>query len=243
MGMICLKLTKTDVVLFSGDSITDGNRGHKMDCNHIMGHGYAEIVAASLALENAESMPKFINKGYSGATMEKLLSTWDEDILRNKPTVLSILAGVNDCMFGSNNGISPEEVAKNYSVNLCKAIERTIAALGDVRIILCEPFYFPLDRSDLTYRFTPHPECEPEFLRPDRFDTKESDAHRLSSMELIQAELRTIADETGSTFVPLRKKFEDAISKSKREYFIWDGTHPSIAGHALIAKQWLSVNK
>ena len=57
-----MKLNKNDVVLFSGDSITDGNRGRSMDCNHIMGHGYQYIVASQLALENAENMPKFINK-------------------------------------------------------------------------------------------------------------------------------------------------------------------------------------
>ena len=32
-------LNSEDIVLFSGDSITDGNRGRKMDCNHTMGHG------------------------------------------------------------------------------------------------------------------------------------------------------------------------------------------------------------
>jgi len=31
-----MKLNKNDVVLFSGDSITDGNRGKCMDCNHIV---------------------------------------------------------------------------------------------------------------------------------------------------------------------------------------------------------------
>lgn len=38
-----MKLSDKDVVLFSGDSITDGNRGKSMDCNHIMGHGYISI--------------------------------------------------------------------------------------------------------------------------------------------------------------------------------------------------------
>ena len=33
-------------VLFQGDSITDGNRGRSADPNHILGHGYAFIIAA-----------------------------------------------------------------------------------------------------------------------------------------------------------------------------------------------------
>ena len=83
-----MKLSKNDVVLFSGDSITDGNRGKCMDCNHIMGHGYQYIVASQLALENAENMPKFINKGYTGERSEELLKKWQEDVIDNKPPQL-----------------------------------------------------------------------------------------------------------------------------------------------------------
>ena len=32
-------------ILFQGDSITDGNRGRSADPNHILGHGYAFIIA------------------------------------------------------------------------------------------------------------------------------------------------------------------------------------------------------
>ena len=96
-------LNSEDIVLFSGDSITDGNRGRKMDCNHIMGHGYQFIVSAKLAYDNSERRPKFVNKGYSGATMGKLLETWQEDVIANRPTVLSILAGTNDGLFGFQN--------------------------------------------------------------------------------------------------------------------------------------------
>jgi hypothetical protein len=34
------------VILFQGDSITDGNRGRTADLNHIMGHGYASASPA-----------------------------------------------------------------------------------------------------------------------------------------------------------------------------------------------------
>jgi hypothetical protein len=36
-----LALADGSVILFQGDSITDGNRGRTADPNHIMGHGYA----------------------------------------------------------------------------------------------------------------------------------------------------------------------------------------------------------
>ena len=37
---------KDSVILFQGDSITDGKRGRNPDPNHILGHGYVFIIAA-----------------------------------------------------------------------------------------------------------------------------------------------------------------------------------------------------
>lgn len=238
-----MKLTDTDIVLFSGDSITDGNRLHKMDLNHIMGHGYQTIVAGELALQNASSRPRFVNKGYSGYTTGQLLDKWREDVLDNRPTVLSILAGVNDVHTGVNAGMTAEEISFRYRNNLQQAITRSIDTLGKIRIILVEPFYFPLDRRDLSYRFTPHPYCEADFPRPDRDDTDEVVRKRTQAMTLVQSAARAVAEQNGCTFVPLRTRFEQAFVESRREYFIWDGTHPTVAGHALIAKAWLDTVK
>ncbi|MGN0636016.1 MAG: SGNH/GDSL hydrolase family protein [Acutalibacteraceae bacterium] len=238
-----MKLTSEDIVLFSGDSITDGNRGHKMDLNHIMGHGYQTIVAGQLALQNADSRPRFINKGYSGYTMGQLLKTWQEDVLNNRPTVLSILAGVNDGNAGYYEGLTPEAITVRYRNNLQTAVTKTVEALDKIKIVIVEPFFFPLDRSDLSYRYTPHPACEATFPRPDREETAECTERRLAAMRTTQQAAREVAEQNGCIFVPLQKRFEAAMQNSKREYFIWDGTHPTIAGHALIAEAWLETVK
>ena len=120
-----MKLTDKDIILFSGDSITDGNRGKCMDCNHIMGHGYQCIVASKLALEYAESRPKFINKGYSGDVAEGLFEKWDADVIANKPTVLSILVGVNDGGRGWFDGITPDEAAARHEKYLRAILDKT----------------------------------------------------------------------------------------------------------------------
>lgn len=238
-----MKLTDKDVVLFSGDSITDGNRVKSMDCNHIMGHGYQYIVASKLALENAESRPKFINKGYSGDVAEGLFEKWQEDVIDNKPTVLSILVGVNDGGRGWFDGITPDEAAARHEKYLRAILEKTRKELGDIKIIVCEPFYFPLDKSDYSYKFTPHPDgVEGPFKRPDSNDPEDSVAYREAANIRIRAATKKLAEEFDCIFVPLYEKIKEQASKSKTEYFIWDGTHPSIAGHMLIAEEWLKAN-
>lgn len=234
-------LTGNDIVLFSGDSITDGNRGRKMDCNHIMGHGYQFIVSAKLACENSERRPKFVNKGYSGATSANLLETWQEDVIDNSPTVLSILVGTNDGLFGFSNGLSLAEVEKNYRKNLRRMIAETREALPDTKIIVCEPFYFPLSKDDLSYRFTPHPNCETDTGRPDRDETEDAMKYKSDAIQLLRKAAEQIAKSDADIFVPLYDSFAEKISQSKTEYFMWDGTHPSIAGHYLIAEEWLKA--
>lgn len=235
-----MKLKKNDVVLFSGDSITDGGRGKKMDCNHIMGHGYQYIIAGRLALDNAENMPKFINKGYSGENAVDLLAKWQTDVLDNKPTVLSILVGVNEGGYGYFNGLTPDEAKDRYETNLRKILEITRKELGDIKIILCEPFYCPLDISDYSYKFTPHPDgVESEFIRPDTHDPEDSVKYRIEVNQKIRAVASKIAEDYGCVFVPLYDKIYEQAKRSRMEYFVWDGTHPSIAGHMLIADEWM----
>lgn len=237
-----MKLNKNDVVLFSGDSITDGNRGKSMDCNHIMGHGYQYIVASRLALDNAADMPKFINKGYSGENAEGLLEKWQADVIDNRPTLLSILVGVNDGGYGYFAKITPEEAKDRHETNLRQILEKTRKELGDIKIILMEPFYFPLDKSDYSYKLTPHPDgVEGPFKRPDSNDPEDSVAYRDATNKLIRAATKKLAEEFGCVFVPLYDKIKEHAEKSRMEYFIWDGTHPSIAGHMLIAEEWLKA--
>lgn len=237
-----MKLNKNDVVLFSGDSITDGNRGKCMDCNHIMGHGYQYIVAGRLALDNAENMPKFINKGYSGENAYDLLRKWQEDVIDNKPTVLSILVGANDAGYGYFHNLTPEGAKDRYETNLRAILEKTRNELGDIKIILCEPFYFPLDKSDYSYKNSPHPDgVEAPFKRPDSNDSEDSVAYREAATVKIRAAAKKLAEEFDCIFVPLYDKIKENAARSRIEYFVWDGTHPSVAGHMIIAEEWLKA--
>ena len=39
--------------------------------------------------------------------------------------------------------------------------------------------------------------------------------------------------------MPLQEVFDKACEKRDSSYWIWDGVHPTEAGHGLIARQWI----
>ena len=64
-----IKLKENDVILFQGDSITDGNRGRHSDLNHVHGHGYQYILASELGADNITVFPGVGHKLYEPQLM------------------------------------------------------------------------------------------------------------------------------------------------------------------------------
>jgi lysophospholipase L1-like esterase len=90
-------LHPNDVILFHGDSITDGGRQRTgPDFNHIMGQDYAYMLAGQLNLEFPERNLTFLNRGISGNRVPDLAARWQTDTLALHPNLLSILIGIND---------------------------------------------------------------------------------------------------------------------------------------------------
>lgn len=122
-------------ILFQGDSITDGNRGRSEDPNHILGHGYAFIIAARWGSEFPGRRLTFLNRGISGNTVRDLAGRWKADTLDLKPDLLSILIGINDLA-----GVPAEEYEATYD----RLLEETSRALPGVKLVLGEPFALPV---------------------------------------------------------------------------------------------------
>lgn len=123
-------------ILFQGDSITDGNRGRSLDPNHILGHGYAFIIAAQHGAAFPERNLVFLNRGVSGNQVADLAKRWQADTLDLKPDILSILVGVND----NRANPSMDEYEQGYD----RLLSEARAALPGVRFVLCEPFTLPV---------------------------------------------------------------------------------------------------
>lgn len=123
-------------ILFQGDSITDGNRGRGADPNHILGHGYAFIIAAKYGGALPELELEFLNRGISGNTVLDLEKRWEKDTLDLKPDVLSILIGVND----AGRGVPLDQYEAVYD----QLLTQTKTALPGVKLVLGEPFGLPV---------------------------------------------------------------------------------------------------
>jgi len=122
-------------ILFQGDSITDGNRGRNQDPNHILGHGYAFVIAAKYGADFPKLKLTFVNRGVSGNTVQDLAKRWQKETLDLKPTLLSILVGIND----TSRDLPLDQFEQVYDRHLTDAKE----ANPKIRIVLGEPFTLP----------------------------------------------------------------------------------------------------
>jgi len=130
-------------ILFQGDSITDGNRGRNADPNHILGHGYAFIIAARHGAAFPELKLDFMNRGVSGNTVLDLEKRWQKDTLDLKPDILSILIGVND----QSRNIPLDQYEQVYD----KLIADVKTANPNVKLVLCESFGLPVGNRKATW--------------------------------------------------------------------------------------------
>jgi lysophospholipase L1-like esterase len=201
------------VFLFQGDSITDGNRGRNNDPNHIMGHGYAFSIASRVGARFPAKGLTFYNRGISGNTISDLKSRWEKDTLALKPDVLSILVGVNDTDLGLKQ--KDAEATINYEQGYRSLLNQTKTQFPDCLLVLCEPFIAPVGR------------------------VKENWENWQKEMEKKQEVVQRLSKEYRTIFVPLQKVFQEAATRASADYWVWDGIHPTVAGHELIAQEWL----
>jgi lysophospholipase L1-like esterase len=213
-----IQLSKDNVILFQGDSITDAGRNKEdMSFNNArnLGSGYAMLAAANLLEEFARLNPKIYNKGISGNKVYQLAERWDKDCIELKPDILSILIGVNDFwhkLNGTYNG-----TVEIYRNDFTALLERTKKALPNVKLVICEPFAIP--------------------------GVKAVDQKWFPDFYGYQKAAREISDKFGAAFIPFQKVYDEAIKKAPGSYWTGDGVHASLAGAQLMAEAWTEIIK
>ncbi|HEY8464666.1 MAG TPA: SGNH/GDSL hydrolase family protein [Bacillota bacterium] len=204
-------LREGDLVLFQGDSVTDTHR--ERENNASLGSGYAMMAASWFAALHPEVKVRFINRGISGNRTKDLKDRWEVDCIQLRPTVVSILVGINDCWrrFDSNDPTTTAEFEANYRFLLERLQETEVR-----QIILCEPFVLPFPEDRRQWR----EDLDPKI-----------------------GVVRDLAREFHTLLLPLDAIFHRAAVERPPQFWVPDGVHPSEAGHALIAKEWLRTLK
>jgi lysophospholipase L1-like esterase len=61
----------------------------------------------------------------------------------------------------------------------------------------------------------------------------------LSVLKKRQNIVRNLAEKYDTVFVDFQLVFDKACKRAKPEYWICDGVHPTVAGHELMAREWI----
>jgi len=213
-----IKAPEGMVILFQGDSITDGNRGRNTDPNHIMGHGYVFSIASRVGADLPDKRYIFFNRGISGNKIIDLENRWQTDTLDLKPDILSILIGVNDSssvVFNWEPIVSVEKYENVYN----SLLEKTMAQFPNILFVLCEPFILKVGRVN------------------ENWDKYYFDI--IKRQEIV----RKLAVRYNAVYVGFQDVFDKACEKATADYWIWDGVHPTVPGHELMAREWLKQVK
>lgn len=216
-----ITIKEGDIILFQGDSITD--TGRKKDPKDAavpnvpstLGTGYAMLAAAELLHNGAGKNLKIYNRGISGNKVYQLADRWEVDCLELKPTILSILIGVND-FWHKLNGTYDGTVEK-YTNDFKQLLARTKDKLPDVQLIVGEPFAVNKVKAVTDNWF------------PAFYDYKNA--------------AKEVAESFGATIIPYQTVFDKAEKKAPGSYWTTDGVHPTLAGHKLMANAWLQAVK
>ena len=131
-------IKENDVILFNGDSITDALRNRD---DYYSLAGYSKFVYDELKV-------RCFNRGVGGDTALQVLNRLEAELEEIKPTVFSLLIGVNDTWrrFDSNEIIKPEETYDNV-----EKIIKLVKKYTD-RIFILEPFLLDVDINKRCFR-------------------------------------------------------------------------------------------
>ena len=205
-------------ILFQGDSITDSGRMLDPTAGfpkHGLGPGYPSIVTGKLQLAYPQIEFENSNRGISGNNIYHLYSRWRRDTLDLAPDMLSMLIGINDSALESRTTEYGKDPLSYGDVY--RALLAWCRKMNpDIRFVLLEPFLLPRNEEQMKY---------------------------LPCLKKRQAALREIVREFDADFIELQSVFDEACKVRPAQFWSADGVHPSLAGHHLIAREWLKQVK
>ena len=208
------------VIVFQGDSITDGIRDRSEKAQN-RGYGYVTMVSGELMSREPYTYT-CLNRGISGNRVVDLYACIRQDLINLKPDYLSVLVGINDVIheWYHQNGVS----AKKYELVYNLLLEEVKRDCPNVKLMVLEPFVLPGS------------------LAGDPVDAPEQWEFTKRELDLRRAAAKRVAEKQGAIFVPLQEMFETLNADAPEgDFWLRDGVHPTEAGHELIKQEWLKA--
>ena len=221
---------KVGSVLFIGDSITDGGWGNSCgdmrpsgernhtDMNHIYGHSYMMLCASAIQSELPERDIKCYNRGISGNTLYDMAARWNEDAVALGADVVSILIGTNDVENYVGSGDSAPFNFERWEATYRGLLDTLRMEKPGVGIVLCKPFV-----EKVGWR---------------------GEAENYQVREFIIGRFGDVVERIGKDYGAVVVRFDELFRTlravaPRADYWIWDGVHPTPAGHRRMADLWL----
>ena len=222
-------------VLFIGDSVTDGGWGRSggsmkpsgernhTDLNHIYGHSFMMLCATHYESCQPDADWQFFNRGISGNTLAHLAQRWQSDALSLKPDVVTILVGINDVYeFMRAKKENPDAIFDfaSWEKQYRSLLDSLHGGNSNIKIMIGAPF---ISNDGKNGKLSNYAEYERSVIQ-------------------LATITKGIARDYNAAFLPFDSMFAQLIAQQPRPgYWIWDGIHPTPAGHRRMADLWIRV--
>lgn len=222
-----IKVKKGRRFLFIGDSITDGGWGrsagsstpsaqrNQRDWNHLYGHSFMMLCAARWQSDHPELESQFFNRGISGNTLHDLAQRWQQDALELKPDVVTLLIGTND-VSDLLEGKATFDL-RQWESDYRHLLDQLRAQNPQVELLLCTPFV----------------------ASSGKIGAADDYSRRKALIAEFAVVVRNIANDYHAILLDYNRMFE-RLTEQHPEWWVWDGIHPTPAGHQKMADLWLS---
>ena len=176
-----------------------------------LGGGYVAMVQGLVAARHPELDLRILNRGIGGDRTAELLARWQADCRDLKPDVLSIMIGVNDVWRKAGEWMGQTYIALPQ---FRENLTRLVELAAGVRqLVLVSPTTIERDN--------------------------DGELNRL--LADYDAFVQELARTRGAVYVPARAALLRARAEIRDVEWTGDGCHPTAAGHALIAHEWLKA--
>lgn len=200
-------------IIFIGDSITHAGRNELAEPSWegALGYGFANLINAELVGRFPQKEIFVLNKGIGGNRIIDLKKRWNQDVIEERPDILTIMIGVNDAW---------------------RQVDGRFLDIEQISFELFEAIYIELIEQTLTK--VPNIIIMSAFM----LETNPNDEFR-QLVDHYNEIAKKIAENYHLPYINVQKKFDEFLKYQSSYRISSDRVHPNIIGHQIIAKEWL----